>query len=147
MYYPILSFKNCYKTVISSIQPDWPALWIFLNRATLAWLAKAVKLNAFYWNSSSCVWVARTEAMILPALLPQITLGKQSAYINAWITPIWYIPIIAPPLSKRALLPTACLTYAKNYSFLFREISDLSIVSMPLASYYWYCSMSLLDLL
>ena len=108
-------------------------------------LANDAKLNVLPPNSSYLVWVAIIEAIILPALLPAIILGIKSAYIRAWTTPIWYIPIIAPPLSNKAVLPTACLTYPKNYNFLVCEISALLIVSKPLASSYWYCSTSLLE--
>jgi len=43
--------------------------------------------------------------------------------------------MIAPPLNRRALLPTACLTYPKNYIFLLWEMSALMMVSKSAVSY------------
>lgn len=132
---------------MSRTHPSRPALLTFFRREILCWLAKAAKLKVRSSNSSYLVCVAITDAIILPALLPAMTLGKQSAWINACTTPMWYIPMMAPPLSRSAVLPTACLTSPKNYNFLLCEISAFWMYYRPLASSSWYCSINLLDLL
>ncbi len=69
-----------------------------------------------------------SEAIILPALLPAIIVGIQSASIKACTTPMLYIPKIAPPLNRSALLPRECRSYPKNYNFFIFGISALMIV-------------------
>lgn len=81
---------------------------------------------------------------MLPALLPAIIVGMQSASINVWTTPMWYIPKIAPPLRSNALRPTECLSSPKNYNFLILGIFDESIARRQLTTYSWYSSISFL---
>ena len=111
---PILSLKNSLRTRISIKYPYLPILFIFLQSEYCFLFTNAVKLNFLPSKKSQIGLLAKKDAIMLPALLPAIIFGIQSAQMSVCTTPIWYIPRIAPPLNNKALLPVACLISPKN---------------------------------
>lgn len=124
---PRLSLKNYLSTLMSIRYPSLPKFFSFFHSVSFFLFAKAVKLYFSPSKKSSTGLVAKIEAMMLPALLPAMILGMQSASISVWTTPIWYMPKMAPPLSKSALLPIACLISPKNSSFRLFSMPALRI--------------------
>lgn len=134
---PRLSLKNYFNTFMSIIYPDLAILLKFFQSEIFFFLAKAVKFILFPSKNSYCFLVAIKEAIILPALLPVIMVGIQLASIKACTTPMWYIPIIAPPLNNSALLPTECLNSPKNYNFFMLGKSAAIIVLRHFTTSSW----------
>ncbi len=106
---PRLSRRKSFKTVIYIKNPVFAILLKCFHKEIFFLFIKALKFILEPSKKSYFLRVAIRDAIILPALLPAIIVGIQSAYKRVWTTPIWYIPRIAPPLSNKALLPTECL--------------------------------------
>jgi flagellar biosynthesis protein FliQ len=107
---PRLSFKKSFRTVIYIKNPVFATLLKSFHKDIFFLFINAVKFIFDPSKKSYFRRVAINAAIILPALLPAIIVGIQSAYRSVCTTPMWYIPKIAPPLKSKALLPTACLS-------------------------------------
>jgi hypothetical protein len=85
---PKLSLKNYFNTFISIINPDFAILLKLFHSDIFFFFAKAVKFILLPSKNYYFLRVAISEAIILPALLPAMIVGMQSAYIKACTTPI-----------------------------------------------------------
>lgn len=137
-----MSFRKPFKTLMSMKKPDLATLLNCFHKESFFLLINAAKFSFVPSKKSYFERVAIRAAIMLPALLPAIILGMQSAYKRVCTTPIWYIPRIAPPLNNNALLPTECLSSPKNYNFLIFGRSDDIIFRRHMTTSSWNSSIN-----